>query len=64
MYKCDHCNKEFEEPKAIHTTYEMFYGVSRMFENHHDLNYDACPYCESIDIFAINDLDFLEDEEE
>ena len=45
-YKCLNCGCRFEEPVAIHTTYESYYGVDHLFSYSTPLNLDVCPNCE------------------
>jgi hypothetical protein len=58
MLICNDCEKTFEEPKTIMTTYEKYYGVGDLFGNHHSLELYCCPYCRSEDF-----EDYEEDEE-
>lgn len=52
MYKCQNCNKTFNEDEAgeVHTTYEAEYGVSGELASRSPLNYLVCPYCKSDDL--------------
>lgn len=45
MYICEHCEKVFEEPHTIHTTYESYYGVWSDFSSHNPLDLKVCPHC-------------------
>lgn len=45
MWICKHCENEFDEPKIVHTSYELYYGVASLFDNSTPLEYLACPYC-------------------
>lgn len=45
MYKCEHCNKVFDEPYEEKTTYESLYGVSSEFSDSTPLTISSCPYC-------------------
>ena len=47
MYKCKQCKAIFEEPKEIHTTYEIEYGVATDFSCSTPLILQTCPYCGS-----------------
>lgn len=47
MYKCKQCKAIFEEPKEIHTTYEIEYGVATDFSYSIPLTLQTCPYCGS-----------------
>lgn len=50
MWICKICEKEFDEPKVVHTSYESYYGVADLFGNSTPLEYLACPFCEDEDI--------------
>ena len=59
MYKCNDCDKRFEEPEDKITSYEDYYGV----DGGHSLLYlEICPYCGSEDIQEIR-MEELEDEQ-
>ena len=45
MYKCNNCNKTFEEPNELITTYESYYGVSCLFESSNKMVIKVCPIC-------------------
>lgn len=49
MLICNNCEKTFEEPKTIMTTYEKYFGVGDQFGNHHSLEIYCCPFCRSED---------------
>jgi len=50
QYVCDNCEREFDEPYDVHTTYESYYGVSSLFPNSTPMTLAVCPYCGSDDI--------------
>lgn len=58
MLICNDCERKFEEPICVHTTYEKYYGVGDLFGNHHSLTLEVCPYCKSEDF----EDDFEEDD--
>lgn len=65
-YKCYECNREFDEPNEIKTTYEDYYGVGHLFPTRGLMTMYVCPYCgdeciEEIDEFEEDEED-LEDE--
>lgn len=45
MYKCKHCKAIFEEPKEIHTTYEIEFGIANDVSGSTPLTISSCPYC-------------------
>lgn len=47
MYKCNNCDKEFEETKKYAGDSGEFWGASYIEY------YDGCPYCKSNDISEI-----------
>lgn len=55
MYKCKDCDKEFKEPRAVHTTYESYYGVYGDFPNTNPMTYYCCPYCHSEEIEEVEE---------
>lgn len=59
MFKCLNCGHEFEEPKVLHTTYEIYYGLD--MPSHTPLTLYVCPCCGCDEIEEIED-DY-EDEE-
>ena len=49
MYKCDNCDGLFEEAEKVRCSAEDYNGVSSMFGNSNDIEYDVCPFCGSED---------------
>lgn len=67
MYKCEECERVFDEPEIEHTTYEYYYGVSDLFPDSHSMEIHKCPYChEENSYFEISEkeLERIELEEE
>lgn len=60
MYRCEYCEREFEQPKEIHTNYESLYGVSGEFGGSTPCTLYFCPYCEREDFEEIDDEDLEE----
>ena len=54
--KCNNCNKTFETPRTIKTTYESYYGVAGELSSKTPITIETCPYC--------GDEDIVEDEDE
>lgn len=59
MYKCKNCGCRFDEPKTIHTSWENYYGIGDMFENHTPKTMYVCPECNDDEYD-----DFYEDDED
>ena len=51
--KCWNCEKEFDEPLEINTSYEAYYGAP--IGTFTLFTYPACPYCQSEEIEEIGD---------
>lgn len=62
MFRCLNCDKKFDEPIEIETTYENYYGVSSMFGNLTPLTLHVCPYCESDEFGECDEDDEEEDD--
>lgn len=56
MFKCNSCDRTFEEPVIEKTTYESLYGVASQFPNGNSVEIERCPYCDSDDIDALADV--------
>ena len=63
-YKCNDCDRIFEEPHEHETTWEKFYGVAGDFPDHHRVTILECPHCGSDDIEEYFEEEEYEDEEE
>lgn len=55
MLICNDCERTFEKPFCVQTTYENYYGVGNQFGNHHSLELYCCPYCKSEDYEEVED---------
>jgi len=49
-YVCGNCNRHFDKPNVVNTSYEQYHGVASYFPNSTKLDLYVCPYCNSDDI--------------
>lgn len=47
MFKCCDCDKTFDNPKVVNTSYESYYGVDNMVDGKTECTIQVCPYCGS-----------------
>lgn len=52
-YRCKSCDREFDEPRELHTTYEKWWGCD--IPSHTPLVVHLCPYCNAEEIDEIEE---------
>lgn len=61
MYRCESCQKMFEDPDSETFCYEDYYGVSSMFQNRYYGTYAVCPECGSEEIEEVGCDEYCDD---